>query len=241
MEPAPCCAKFSATEFFKDSPWLKIPTDRCGEILVEPLHPRGGLLGGSSSSSGPKMSKLAALAAARKKKESNDPNGDSNQNLTSSVALLDKLGGKTNAPEISGECQLKSKTATLETTPSEQSQKPQDRKYPVRRRKSASLPPQAQKDVSDLQSSVASPPESDLPTAPVAVPAASPSIFAKTIFRSSEETWTTSTNLLELSNFFVPLELASYTKSDPFAGPSPDDIVIKAQNSKGSTQKVREV
>lgn len=241
MDSAPRCAKFSAAEFFRDSPWLQIPEDRRGEILIEPLYPRGGLLGGSSSASGPKVSKLAALAAARKKKESNNRSGDSTQNLNTSVALLDKLGGKANASKIGEESQLKPKTPTSDTTLYEQSKRPEDRKYPVRRRKSSSPSAQAQKDVGDIQGSGATPPEPDLPTAPVTVPAASPSTFAQTIFGSSEATQKTSINISESSNFFVPLEFPSNTKSDPFAGPSPDDVVIKAQNSKGSTQKIREI
>jgi elongation factor 1 alpha-like protein len=237
MDSAPCCAKYSAAEFFKDSPWLRIPEDRRGEILVEPLYPRGGLLGGSSSASGPKVSKLAALAAARKKKESNDRSGDSTQNLTTSVALLDKLGGKTNASKVGKESKLKCKTPSSETTPSVQREKSEDRKYPVRRRKSSSPPAHAQENVSDLQGSGNIPTKSESPTAPVTVPSASPSTFAQTIIGSSKETQKTSINILESSSFFVPLEFASNTKSDPFAGPSPDDVVIKAQNSKGSIQK----
>jgi elongation factor 1 alpha-like protein len=63
---------FSATDFFCDSPWLNIPSSRKADILVEPLYPRLGLLGGAPETAG-KISKLAALAAARKKEvERND-------------------------------------------------------------------------------------------------------------------------------------------------------------------------
>lgn len=238
---APCCTKYSAAEFFKDSPWLRIPEDRRGEIVIEPLYPRGGLLGGSSSAGGPKVSKLAALAAARKKKESNDRSGDSTQNLTTSVALLDKLGGKTNASKVGEESTLKRKTSSSGTTPSVKSERLEDRKYPIRKRKSSSPPAHTQENISDLKGSGNIPPKSESPPAPVTVPSASPSTFAQTIIGSSTETQRTSINILESSSFIVPLEFASNTKSDPFAGPSPDDIVIKAQNSKGSTQKIREV
>lgn len=66
--PASSTAHFSAADFFRDAPWLNIPAHRKADILVEPLYPRLGLLGGAPENSG-KVSKLAALAAARKKKE----------------------------------------------------------------------------------------------------------------------------------------------------------------------------
>ena len=64
----PSTAHFSAADFFRDCPWLNIPSHRKSEILIEPLYPRLGLLGGAPENGG-KLSKLAALAAARKKKE----------------------------------------------------------------------------------------------------------------------------------------------------------------------------
>ncbi|AEO58793.1 hypothetical protein MYCTH_2306388 [Thermothelomyces thermophilus ATCC 42464] len=53
------------SSLFWDMPWGNVPKER-QTILVPPLAPRGGLLGGSGGP--PKMSKLQALAAARKKK-----------------------------------------------------------------------------------------------------------------------------------------------------------------------------
>ncbi|EXJ54331.1 elongation factor 1-alpha [Cladophialophora yegresii CBS 114405] len=64
-------ARFSAVEFFQDSPWLNIPEHRRGEIVIEPLYPRLGLLGGAANAG--KMSKLAALAAKRRQKENQPP------------------------------------------------------------------------------------------------------------------------------------------------------------------------
>ncbi|PGH27701.1 translation elongation factor Tu [Polytolypa hystricis UAMH7299] len=97
-------ASFSAVDFFKDSPWLNIPAHRRAEILVEPLYPRLGLLGGAPEGGG-KMSKLAALAAARKKRESEkkmangSPSSAESPSQTpeeeprsTSISLLDRLG-----------------------------------------------------------------------------------------------------------------------------------------------------
>ncbi|OJD10113.1 translation elongation factor Tu, partial [Emergomyces pasteurianus Ep9510] len=68
--PIPACPEepFSAADFFKDSPWLNVPTYRKADILIEPLYAPLGLLGGAPEVSG-KVSKLATLAA-RKRKDS---------------------------------------------------------------------------------------------------------------------------------------------------------------------------
>lgn len=63
----PVTSSFAGTHesFFSDMPWLDVPQHRTTTFL-EPIRPRGGLLGGGDGA--PKMSKLQALAAARKKK-----------------------------------------------------------------------------------------------------------------------------------------------------------------------------
>ena len=195
-------------------------------------------MGGSSSVGGPKISKLAALAAARKKKENDNPSGGTTRSATNSVALLDKLSGKMSATKIGDECQLKRKASSLENRSSENPAKTQDRKYPVRDSRNST--PSIQKEESGGGPKVSEGlPESF--AAVVAVPAAAPSIFARTIFGSSQETRKIPVNLSEPSIFFALPMFVPNTEIDPFAGPSPDDIVIKAQNSKGSTQKIREV
>ena len=239
MDSLSRCPKLSAAEFFKDSPWLQIPENRCGEILVEPLYPRGGLLGGSSSIGAPKVSKLAALAAARKKKENDNPSGSTTQNATNSVVLLDKLSGKTTVTKTVDESQLKLKTSGSEPASFEKSAKSQDRKRPVRNPRSSTPSVQAEKSVSEPQVSEDPPAAPESVAATVAVLAASPSIFARTMFGSFEKNPKMPINISESSSFFLPS--ASNTELNPFAGPSPDDIVIKAQNSKGWTRKIREI
>ncbi|KAL2404080.1 HBS1-like protein [Exophiala dermatitidis] len=63
-----CSSPSSAADFFKDCPWLGVPEHRKADIIIEPLYPHLGLLGGAST--GGKMSKLAALAAKRKQEKS---------------------------------------------------------------------------------------------------------------------------------------------------------------------------
>ena len=86
MDTDHCNVRLPASTFFNDCPWFNIPEERRGEILVEPLHRHGGLLGGASSQGDGKPSKLAVLAAARRKKGNEDQSGNS---ANSSVAILD--------------------------------------------------------------------------------------------------------------------------------------------------------
>ena len=241
MDSTLCCARFSAAEFFKDSPWLHIPEDRRGEILIEPLYPRGGLLGGSSSVGGPKVSKLAALAAARKKRENDNPGRSIDQNATNSVALLDKLRVKTRKTKTGDESHPKPETSSSEATPFEKPAKLQDWKYPVRNPKSSTPSTESENGVSGLKNSEGSAAVPESSTAATSVPVATPSVFAKTIFGHFEDNQKMPATLLDPSIVFVSSIFTSSTESDPFAGPSPDDIVIRAQNSKGSAQRAREV
>ena len=217
---------FSVADFFSDSPWLNIPDDRRGEILIEPLYPRCGLLGGASKPDGAPKSKLAALAAARKKKE--NQRAEDGQTTTNSVALLDKLTGKTpqskpnSAPIISA---LKPSSAITEQTVNEQ-----PRKYPKQKPKGLEVPQDDQPIKEDLEkSSLASP---DVEKKPEIIPTAGPSAFAQTIFGAFA---VSQQHYIQNSDRYV-LGPEIHAEFD-FAGPSPDDVVRKAQNTKGPTQK----
>ena len=218
---------FSAADFFKDSPWLDIPKDRQAEILIEPLVPPGRLLGGSSrQESGPPKSKLAAFAAARKKENQEIKDA---QSKTSSVALLDKLNLKsskpdsTRAPNQDSTYLKKRYQAEVEPTP---------KKYPSQQRRTSISP--------SVEPKFTEPPISATTTevtvnVPVkTVPFASPSVFAKAMFGSSAVDGGHSTRLIH-SSFLTISSNAGNANLDAFAGPSPDDVVLKAQGSaKGS-------
>lgn len=202
-EPATCKKPFSFADFFKDMPWLNIPIER-QTIFVEPLYPRGGLLGGSSDGA-PKMSKLQALAAARKKKAQEQKSGSSGVDKPMSEL---SINGASKEEDIT------------ETAP-----KP-SREFPLRKRKDSnphekpSKAPSPKKDVERVD------PDTQMDIAPV--DQAEPSAFASTMF-SSPMPSAPSANL-----FTLPYTATATTATDPFAGPSPDDVVIAAQ-SKGPT------
>ena len=214
-------------DFFKDSPWLNIPEDRLGEILIEPLHPPGRLLGGTSKQDGKPKSKLALLAEARKRKENQRP--DESETTTSSVALLDRLGGKpreSKRVKASHPLNPSSEDQTME--PNTNSQRS---KYPVRKAPEASLlaqlPQQAKSEIGS--SAPGSTGANELRSAPVAAP----SSFALAMFGSTFKTQEMNLHC-SLAHSLKPFP--NHAESN-FTGPSPDDTVLEAQRSKGKSQK----
>ena len=222
-----CEAPFSIADFFSDSPWLHIPEDRRGDILIEPLYPRGRLLGGSSKPDGGPKSKLAALAAARKKKE--NQGAEVGQSITSSVALLDKLSGNPRQVKPDGAPNSSSSKPLRAIT--EQTVKEQPRKYSRRKSKGLESPQvdQPAKNTSQEPSSLASP---EIERTPEITPTADPSVFARTIFGAPA---LSQHHEVHTSDRYV---LGPDIRAEfDFAGPSPDDVVTRAQNTKGTTKK----
>ncbi|KAK3175119.1 hypothetical protein OEA41_002365 [Lepraria neglecta] len=217
-----------ATDFFKDSPWLNILKERCGEILIEPLYPRGGLLGGSSKQDGAPKSKLAALAAARKKKENQIL--EDGQNATSSVALLDKLGAKSRRSKA--DTRSSSSSLNPQSVPSGQPKNIQTRKYPIRKPQNEDVSP-AEPSAEAAPAAPGPLPSSELEVKPEVTPAATPSVFARTIFGTPAKSHEP---VFQSADSYVSQASESHTEFN-FAGPSPDDIVTKAQNTKGSAPK----
>ncbi|KAH9210290.1 hypothetical protein DL95DRAFT_526392 [Leptodontidium sp. 2 PMI_412] len=214
MDCGDCSKPFSYTDFFKDMPWLDVPQDRQA-ILIAPLYPRGGLLGGSSDGA-PKMSKLQALAASRKKKaQEQKSGGNSGVEKPMETLSLNSSSGKEKGPS----------SPTKSTS----------RGFPIRKRKDSNEHEKATKPTHVERQPEPAP---DVAVEETALDQAEPSAFANTMFSSSSPTTTTSrpysSNLFSLpySNTAAPP-----TTADPFAGPSPDDVVIAAQSkAKGGSK-----
>jgi elongation factor 1 alpha-like protein len=199
---------FSVLDFFNDSPWFNIPIDRQA-VMVPPLYPKGGLMGGSSDGA-PKMSKIQALAAARKKMAQEQKASHSHE--------VDKpMAG------LSLEENVKPSDFTQAS-----SSKPSSRGFPLRKRKDSNphekAPPPVEKPRPiDIV-------EATVEEAPIDL--AEPSAFANTMFSTSGRQPPPSTNYLT----HPYLAAAASFSANPFAGPSPDDVVIAAQ-SKGSPNR----
>lgn len=203
---------FPVSTFFWDTPWGNVPPHRLGKITVEPLLPRGRLLGGSS-----KPSKLAALAAARKRKQgeaknvaSSLPQGpDTKTEADTAVSLLDRLSVK--AKDTTGPPSIRN----------EAEKKPSHSRYPARKR-SPSL-------------TLEIPKTEELPPPKPAAPAiefpdlrAPPSIFASVLCGTSAHQ--PENQISDFTSFPLPYtNLPGFRDAKPFANPSPDDIVLSAQ------------
>ena len=205
-----------------------MPLERQGEIVLESLYPRGRLLGGSTSQGSGKVSKLAAIAAARRKKENIKSESSS---LASSVALLDKLGSK-KAQVNTGEPRA---TATTLATPQHVGYQNSPKKYPVRERNASSKALRADIDAAGVSNVFHQEVTSNKTS--VVMPVAHPSEFARTMLGYCSEPGPTLNH--NTSSFYSPLSQRQLSLQRPetlinaFAEPSPDDVVLKAQSSKG--------
>jgi elongation factor 1 alpha-like protein len=208
----------SATRFFEDIPWSGVPVSRLANFSHRPMYPRGGLLGGSS--------KLAKLAAARKQREQEEQSAAEQTDAGRSIAILDRLAPK---KEKENNKQLTTAFSNIAT------EKPKST-FPTRLKRAASpvREPEPKKEEGIAPAPTLKPP-SEL--------RAQPSIFARTIF--GQEAHTTGGASLSQPQpactveprnggaFTLPfLNDPEYLKRNPFSGPSPDDIVLRAQ-SKG--------
>ncbi|KAL8833840.1 MAG: hypothetical protein Q9170_004062 [Blastenia crenularia] len=220
---------FLTAVFFTDAPWLNIPIERKGEILIESLHSRGGLLGGSSGQGGTKLSKLAALAAARKKKENERQKSTESQESNSSVAILEKLKHTARDEEITG---MKDPIGHKQEVhlPVSDSAKQVGKYANARRRGLDPIKPRNEPPTRDLSSpsdveDLAQNAVAQLP------PTADPSTFAKVMFGSPQPPEPSLAESFQNLTLSLPQVFGTDTKLDPFIGPSPDDVVTKAQNS----------
>ncbi|KAF7941666.1 uncharacterized protein EAE97_006503 [Botrytis byssoidea] len=205
----------SAKNFFADTPWFKIPSERLAKFTPPPQLP-GGLLGGSSGGV-PKISKLQALAAARKKKAQEQQSSSLEVEKPMANLSLDQTGGKSST-EPHDEKSIASSSDSL-------SKDAKHGGFPLRKRKDSNphekvLKPQptSRGYKTEIEPAV----EESSP-----VYQASPSAFASTMFQTASA----SPRRPSENNFTMP-----YTSevlimpANPFSGPSPDDVVIAAQS-----------
>lgn len=204
----------SAAEFFQDAPWGNVPISRLANLSHRPIYPRGGLLGGSS--------KLAKLAALRKQKEQDKQATSLDTDAGRSIAILDRLSvKKENDKDITTSLSNIALDKPKPTFPIRQKRAASPIREPEPKREGTLPPPPA--------------PKSEL--------VARPSQFAQTIF--GQEAASAGGASLDTSQplqaaerrdsdtFALPfMSNPEFIKRNPFSGPSPDDIVLRAQ-SKG--------
>ncbi|KAL1871608.1 hypothetical protein VTK73DRAFT_1957 [Phialemonium thermophilum] len=214
----------SISTLFRGVQWGHVPEDRRG-ILIEPVRPRGGLLGGSGAP--PKLSKLQQLAAARKKKVDEKKAAEEKTENT-----RQKLG-ELSVEEVA--------TSKRESVPSSgifgKRQKLSDSgvagRMPLARAPASDerVTQDAQEDASRAGEDTVGRPagvvkaEAAVERAPER---AEPSAFARTLFGSSRVL-----RRPQQQEFFTLPYMTHPSLADAFSEPSPDDVVLAAQAKAG--------
>jgi len=207
-------------DYFRGVSWRRdeIDPETLSDLIPQFENSRGGLLGGSS-----KPSKLAALAASRKKKEEEKRNITPKSSADQSeraVALLDRLNLKQENVSPQSASDVSEVTSTR-------------LRFTAARHKDT-------EQTEDEPQEPESAPEPEMRTPPPDM-RATPSLFAQAICRNHSssadedhsETLSDGSRQWSSGFTFPYANDPQYIKSDPFARPSPDDVVLKAQ-SKGS-------
>ncbi|KAJ5634554.1 HBS1-like protein [Penicillium herquei] len=210
---------FSAAEFFRDCPWLNVPAHRKAEILVEPLYPRLGLLGGAPEVK--KGSKLAALAAARKAKASGQTTPASESSTSQpetaekpKLSLQERLAASSRTPKpaegLAGLRRLGKPSPAVSSTPSPAPSE-------------SSTRPARAEETSIKQLDLGPPPKADL-RAPC-------SVFATALIGKEIRPKITEPNhgrpmIVDFDEIY-----GHNTEPFDFSGPSPDDVILKAQDA----------
>ncbi|KAL7811428.1 hypothetical protein V8C44DRAFT_330409 [Trichoderma aethiopicum] len=206
--------------FFDDMPWLNIPRDR-ETMFVEPLRPRGGLLGGTGSA--PKVSKLQALAAMRKRKLEEKKAQESPESLEGEVTKLALSDANKETMGIKSKLQRRN-SSTGSSTPQEQPQE-QGQTIPTASTGN-SLGERA-------SSPIATESKTDNIIPEVPKPAVSrshaPSAFAQALFEPDPE----AEQRHRRDVFAMPYTQSSLFVASVFSEPSPDDIVLAARAKAG--------
>ncbi|CAG8892494.1 unnamed protein product [Penicillium egyptiacum] len=237
--PAPLStAHFSAADFFRDCPWLSVPSHRKTDILIEPLYPRLGLLGGAPENGG-KLSKLAALAAARKKKE-----GEKAPSLpeTSTPSTTKLEQPKTSLDHPGTSRSLRDRLAASGRSAPKASEgpgslrrlaTPSSSSHPMPKRPESETKKPSVSEVSEsMERVVLEAKEEPEPQLTVPTIRASPSTFASTIVGAATgPTAAEPSHLHSTSSDLLRLYGQDHAEPFDFAAPSPDDVVLNAQST----------
>lgn len=204
--------------------------------MIQPLYPRLGLLGGAPEAGG-KVSKLAALAQARKKKEGEKTAAPSEPSssapaekpaaTTSDVqaaprSLAERLAAGTKSPKPEGSPRRLEKAEPPALSPLQKQSPPAPSGV-----SEPSVPDSTAMEI-NIQDGLKDEPE---PLAPATVLRASPSMFASTIVGDGVPTLAEPSHLHSNSVDLLKIYGQDHAEPFDFAGPSPDDVVLNAQNT----------
>lgn len=221
--------------FFHDTPWLNIPSHRRGEILIDPLYPKGKLLGGASKQpSDGKISKLAALAAARRRKEEEKKKAVSREMTEASQkdsnALVDPAL-RVEGLHVSENPRKQRLDALASNNTTSFSQRP-GRRLKNLRTEMSQPPPEPEAEADGTAHKFEEKEESSN-EAPISQQLqAAPSSFAMTALGTRSSPFASQSRGGSFTMQYAPSR--SITEPFTFLGPSPDDVVKAAKNSTGA-------
>lgn len=212
--------------------WSAVPKPCLAVMPHVPTHPKGKLLGGAADEPTGKPSKLATLAASRRKAREDkktlaqDSRGPQGKEESSSAALLDKLSIRPRPQaDTSSPIRTMNRQPDIANTSNNNFEEHTLRTYKRQKRQdpateAQSLPEPVNQGEKDAAPHL-EPPQRDLRTitSPFAAALLNP-------VKSSYADRKTGNSVYSLS---YP---SSHHKANtnPFSGPSPDDVVSKAQN-----------
>lgn len=208
----------SLANFFDDMPWLNVPKDRQA-TFVEPLCPRGGLLGGGEGA--PKMSKLQALAAARKKKTEEKKEQDKTQQTEKGMSKL-SLGDNSRKESRNPIQGLAAKRQKL----SEPTATEPQHQIPTPNQSTAQMDGHVEE--KEPSTDIKPSPWDELCPDVVPPPRLVPSAFARTLCGPAFDRKPSRNDM-----FPMPYASSPAFRPEAFNEPSPDEIVLAAQ-AKGS-------
>ena len=204
------------SSYFEGIQWGLSPNSRSGSIIEVPHRRRGGLLGGSG-----KISKLQALAAQRRKEQEEKKNREATlgpesapSSKSSSVAILDKLSKPT---------AFLDQQSTTSTNGTLLSKDPPSR---YKRQKLEQPAPEAEPSAAQVLPKQQSTWSEEKPREETFEVRARPSVFASALVRDLQPAHSSA----ETSTQYEVVVTDTNADSNPFAGPSPDDVVQKAQS-----------
>ncbi|KAM0527048.1 hypothetical protein ACHAP6_002704 [Verticillium nonalfalfae] len=205
--------------YFEDMPWMNVPKHRQA-MMVPPVLPVGGLLGGGE---GPKVSKLQALAAARKKKSEAVKKPEESEERTQKRLAELNINEQTYAENVKPGSGILAKRQKLVSANSGGKTLPAAQPLPI---PSGPSPPTTMEvdEVHNEESSDPAPAEEQAVTS-----TSRPSAFAHVLCGLSAGSADPSTD-----TFNLPYKSSPLFNSAAFDQPSPDDIVLAAQAKAGN-------
>lgn len=207
-------AGHSFADFFNDMPWLRIPKERETTFIAPRLH-RVGLLGGA-----PKMSKLKQLAEQRRKKAEE-------QSLETSMKVVE-----TGTSQITLGSPTRESKETAPLPPEKRRKLSRDMKAVPSMQLDGTLDDLPMAGLPGVRGTdeVSVPERDEFRELPAKTLLAKPSAFASALIGSPSDR---RRKLPTIASYEPPYMAVKADVADAFSGPSPDDVVLKAQE-KGS-------